>query len=114
MCSFALKVRFGDDSADVNVNANAKQLLRLLDSLKVLGDESAALLEQGEDANKARLEAEAAREEMKRFELEYNKRFHTLKLALENYVNSSYSNISSNTKKTSHKTNLTQCLHRSI
>jgi len=66
-----------------NNNNNAKQLLRLLDSLKVLGDENAALLQQVEDAKKARLEAQAAREEMKRFQLDYHKRFHSLKVALE-------------------------------
>lgn len=67
----------------INNNNNAKQLLRLLDALKVLGDENAALLEQVEDANRARLEAKAAKEEMKRFQSEYQKRFHTLKAALD-------------------------------
>jgi hypothetical protein len=66
-----------------NNNNNAKQVLRLLDALKVLGDENASLLEQVEEAKRARLEAKAAKEEMKRFQSEYQKRFHTFKVALD-------------------------------
>jgi len=71
------------DSSNSYSNNNAKQVLRLLDALKVLSDENASLLEQVEEAKRARLEAKAAKEEMKRFQLEYQKRFHTLKLALD-------------------------------
>lgn len=60
-----------------------KQVMRLLDSLKVLGDENANLLKQVEDMEEARIEAKAAREEMKKFKTEYAKRFVRLKQALE-------------------------------
>jgi len=62
---------------------NTKQLMRLLDSLKTLGDENASLLREVEEAKKARLEAKAAREEVNRFKEEYNRRFATLKAALQ-------------------------------
>lgn len=65
--------------------ANTKQLMRLLDSLKTLGDENASLLRELEDARKARLEAKAARESMKQFKEEYSKRFGTLKAALDKF-----------------------------
>jgi len=63
--------------------ANTKQLMRLLDSLRTLGDENTSLLREVEDAKKARIEAKAARESMKQFRQEYNKRFDTLKAALD-------------------------------
>jgi hypothetical protein len=63
--------------------ANTKQLMRLLDSLKTLGDENSSLLREVEDAKKSRIEAKAARESMKQFKAEYNKRFDTLKAALD-------------------------------
>jgi hypothetical protein len=63
--------------------ANTKQLMRLLDSLKTLGDENASLLREVEEAKKARLEAKAARAEVNRFKEEYNRRFATLKAALQ-------------------------------
>jgi hypothetical protein len=65
--------------------ANTKQLMRLMDSLKILGDENAALLREVEDAEAARMEAKAAREQMKRFKEEYGQRFSTLKAALEKF-----------------------------
>jgi hypothetical protein len=65
--------------------ANPKQLMRLLDSLKTLGDENASLLREVEDAKKARMEAKAARETMRQFKEEYNKRFATLKAALDKF-----------------------------
>jgi hypothetical protein len=64
---------------------NTKQLMRLMDSLKTLGDENAALLREVEDAEAARIEAKAAREQMKRFKVDYGKRFATLKKALEKF-----------------------------
>jgi hypothetical protein len=65
--------------------ANTKQLMRLLDSLKTLGDENASLLREVEDAKKARMEAKAARESMRQFQEEYKKRFTTLKAALDKF-----------------------------
>ncbi|GKZ01153.1 hypothetical protein MPSEU_001066700 [Mayamaea pseudoterrestris] len=65
-------------------SANSKQLLRLMDSLKTLGDENAALLREVQDAEKARKEAYAAKEQMRRFKNEYAKKFGALKEALEN------------------------------
>jgi regulator of protease activity HflC (stomatin/prohibitin superfamily) len=65
--------------------ANTKQLMRLLDSIKTLGDENAALLREVEDAEAARAEAKATREQMGRFKAEYGKRFAALKSALEKF-----------------------------
>jgi hypothetical protein len=65
--------------------ANTKQLMRLMDSLKTLGDENATLLREVEDAEAARMEAKAAREQMKRFKTDYGKRFGALKAALEKF-----------------------------
>jgi hypothetical protein len=65
--------------------ANTKQLMRLLDSLKTLGDENASLLREVEDAKKARMEAKAAKETMRQFKEEYNKRFAALKAALDKF-----------------------------
>ena len=56
-----------------------------MDSLKTLGDENAALLREVEEAEVARQEAKAAREQMKRFKAEYGKRFSALKAALEKF-----------------------------
>ena len=64
---------------------DTKQLMRLMDSLKALGDENAALLREVEEAEAARMEAKAAREQMKRFKADYGKRFATLKKALEKF-----------------------------
>ena len=60
-------------------SANSKQLLRLMDSLKTLGDENAALLREVQGAEKARLEAQTAREQMKRFREEYTKKLDVAK-----------------------------------
>lgn len=65
--------------------ANTKQLMRLMDSLKTLGDENASLLREVEDAEAARMEATATREQMKRFKAEYGRRFAALKAALEKF-----------------------------
>ena len=65
--------------------ANTKQLMRLMDALKTLGDENAALLREVEEAETARMEAKATREQMKRFKAEYGKRFAALKQALEKF-----------------------------
>lgn len=65
---------------------NTKQLMRLMDSLKTLGDENAALLREVEEAEAARLEAKAAREEMRKFREEYNTRLTKLKAALKTYA----------------------------
>jgi hypothetical protein len=62
--------------------ANTKQLMRLLDSIKTLGDENAALLREVEDAEAARAETRAIKEQMRRFKAEYGKRFSALKAAL--------------------------------
>ena len=64
---------------------NTKQLLRLMDTLKTLGDENAALLREVEDAEIARNEAKASREQMRQFKAAYGKRFASLKEALEKF-----------------------------
>ena len=65
--------------------ANTKQLMRLMDSMKTLGDENAALMREVEELEAARLEAKTARSEMKRFKTEYGKRFTALKGALQKF-----------------------------
>jgi hypothetical protein len=70
---------------DLLQSANTKQLMRLMDSLRTLGDENATLLREVEDAEAARLEAKTAREQMKIFKEEYGKRFAALKEALEKF-----------------------------
>jgi len=72
-------------SIDGGQPADTKQLMRLLDSLKTLGDENAELIRQVEDAEAARMEAKAARDQMKRFKYEYGKRFASLKSALDKF-----------------------------
>lgn len=64
---------------------NTKQMMRLLDSIKTLSDENATLLREVEEAEAARLEAKASRDQMRRFKIEYGKRFSALKSALENF-----------------------------
>jgi len=64
---------------------DTKQLMRLMDTIKTLGDENAALLREVEEAEAARREAKSAKEEMKRFKQEYGKRFAALKEALEKF-----------------------------
>jgi hypothetical protein len=66
-------------------SANTKQIMRLMDSLKTLGDENATLLREVEELEAARTESKAARESMKNFKFEYSKRFTSLKKALEKF-----------------------------
>ena len=66
-------------------SANTKQLMRLMDALKTLGDENANLLREVEEAEAARMEAKAAKEQMAKFKSEYGKRFEALKTALEKF-----------------------------
>lgn len=66
-------------------SSSTKQLMRLMDSIRTLGEENAILLREVEDAEAARLEAKAAREQMRRFKEEYTKRFVALKEALEKF-----------------------------
>ena len=75
----------GHGGGDASQPANTKQLMRLMDSLKTLGDENAALLREVQDAEAARMEAKVAREQMKQFKGEYGQRFGTLKAALEKF-----------------------------
>lgn len=75
----------GGDQLSGHQPANTKQLMRLLDSIKTLGDENAALLREVEDAEAARAETKAIKEQMRRFKAEYGKRFAALKLALEKF-----------------------------
>jgi len=63
--------------------ANTKQLIRLLDSLQTLTDENTSLMGQLEEAQKARVEAKAAREAMRRFKEEYGKRYAMLKSVVD-------------------------------
>jgi hypothetical protein len=64
---------------------NTKQIMRLMDSLKTLGDENAALLRRVEDAERARIEAKTAQKAMENFKEEYNAKFQSLKLALKRF-----------------------------
>lgn len=66
--------------------ANTKQLMRLMDSLKALGDENAVLLREVEELESARTEAKAARDEMRKFKQEYKVRLDKLKEALKKYA----------------------------
>lgn len=65
--------------------APTKELLRLMDSLKTLGDENAALLREVKEAEAVRAEAKAAKKEMQRFREVYTERFEKLKTALEKF-----------------------------
>jgi len=73
------------DISNSQSSGNTKQIMRLMDSLKTLGDENAVLLREIEELEAARSEAKAGRETMRRFKMEYNKRFSTLKNALEKF-----------------------------
>jgi hypothetical protein len=64
---------------------DTKQLMRLMDSLRTLGEENAALLREVEGAEAARMEAKAAKQQMARFKEEYGKKFVALKEALEKF-----------------------------
>jgi len=76
---------------------NTKQMMRLLDSIKTLSDENATLLREVEEAEAARMEAKTSRDQMRRFKLEYGKRFSALKSALENF-RKTYSQNKNNTE----------------
>eukprot|EP00536_Pseudo-nitzschia_multiseries_P003344 jgi/Psemu1/64098/estExt_Genemark1.C_510060 len=65
--------------------SQTEQIMRLMDSMKTLGDENANLLREVEELQAARAEAKAARETMKRFKIEYGQRFTSLKKALEKF-----------------------------
>ena len=76
-----------------------KQLMRLLDSLKTLGDENASLLKEVEEARIIHSEAKQIQTQMKVFKQEYGKRFATLKTALQKFqtqYNNNTSTIASN------------------
>lgn len=75
----------GGDGSVAQSSANTKQIMRLMDSLKTLGDENAALLREVEELEAARAESKMARESMKKFKSEYSKRFASLKKALEKF-----------------------------
>lgn len=66
---------------------NTKQIMRLMDSLKTLGDENAALLRRVEDAERARIEAKMAQKAMENFKEEYSAKFQALKDALKKFQN---------------------------
>lgn len=66
---------------------STKQIMRLMDSLKTLGDENAALLRRVEDAERARIEAKMAQKAMENFKEEYNAKFQSLKQALKRFQN---------------------------
>ena len=85
LSSSVISLASGPVEPAANPTANAKQLMRLMDSLKTLGDENANLLKQVEGAEAARQESRAVKEQMKRFQQEYTKRFASLKAALEKF-----------------------------
>jgi hypothetical protein len=66
-------------------STSTKQLLIHMDSFKTLRDENEALLKEVVGAKAARMEAKAAKDQMRRFRDEYGKRFAALKEALEKY-----------------------------
>lgn len=72
-------------AADANSTASTKQIMRLMDALKTLGDENANLLREVEEAEAARMEAKAAKEQMAKFKSEYGTRFAHLKAALQKF-----------------------------
>jgi len=73
--------------------ANTKQLMQLMDSLKRLGDENAQLMREVEDAKAARSEAEAAKNMMEKFKIEYSQRFLKVREALEKVSKDADDNI---------------------
>lgn len=107
----SLGSRVGVDGGPLGEGAgqptNTKQLMRLMDSLKALGDENATLLREVEEAEAARNEAKAAREQMKRFKVEYGKRFAALKAALEKF-RQDYSKGSDNAKPSKNPMNTSE------
>jgi len=81
--------------------SNTKELMRLLDTIKTLGDENVALMREVEEAQAARQEAKVAKEQMKRFKEEYSKRFRNLQAALEKF-RKAYAENPGQTKKNHH------------
>ncbi|CAB9505798.1 expressed unknown protein [Seminavis robusta] len=75
----------GQEGGGADSPANTKQLMRLMDALKTLGDENANLLREVEEAEAARMEGKAAKEQMAKFKQEYSKRFEHLKAALKKF-----------------------------
>ena len=82
---------------------NTKELMRLLDTVKTLGDENVALMREVEEAQAARHEAMVAKEQMKRFKEEYHRRFSTLKAALDKFRKEYAENPSQQTKMKNHQ-----------
>jgi hypothetical protein len=78
-------------STSLSSTTNAKQLMRLMDSLNRLGNENAQLMRMVEDAKGARAEAQAAKEMMIRFKAEYGQRFEKVKEALRKFSNNNTS-----------------------
>ncbi len=78
-------------STSLSSTTNAKQLMRLMDSLNRLGNENAQLMRMVEDAKSARAEAQAAKEMMIRFKTEYGQRFEKVKEALRKFGNNNHS-----------------------
>jgi hypothetical protein len=85
MISMGGRIGVEGDNSGAQSSANTKQIMRLMDSMKTLGEENAALLREVEELEAARAEATAARESMKKFKAEYGKRFASLKKALEKF-----------------------------
>ena len=56
-----------------------------MDALKTLSEENANLMQEMEEAEAARNEAKAAKEQMARFKADYGKRFAHLKAALQKF-----------------------------
>ena len=80
-----------------------KEIMRLLDTVKTLGDENNALMREVEEAQAARHEAMVAKEQMKRFKVEYSRRFTTLKAALDKFRKEYAENPSQQTKMKNHQ-----------
>lgn len=72
-------------AADANSTANTKQIMRLMDALKTLSEENANLMQEVEEAEAARMEAKATKEQMAKFKADYGKRFAHLKAALQKF-----------------------------
>ena len=75
----------GSGTGSTVATTNTKQLLLHMDTFKTLRDENEALLKEVVGARAARLEAQAAKEQVRRFKDEYAKRFAALKAALERH-----------------------------
>ncbi len=90
-----------EGAGDGQSSGNTKQIMRLMDSLKTLGDENAVLLREIEELEAARAEAKAARETMKKFQVEYGNRFGALKNALEKFRQENLSGKNSSPVNTS-------------